>query len=476
MSRQNDSQHLQRPNIVVCIADDLSALHIGAMGYKGVRTPNMDRVAREGVVFEQGYCSAPSCAPSRAALLSGQDFCRLEEGANLLGSFPAKFSVYPDILERERNYAAGLTRKGWGPGNVPASSRTRNPAGVTFPNIETFLDSRKKAQPFAYWFGSNNPHRPYEAGNGANSGVDVARLVLPPHLPDVSPVRNDFADYIGEVEAFDREVGEILSALDVRGLADNTILVVTSDNGMPFPRAKMTGYDWGTRVPLLIRWPQRVRPNRRVTDFVSQIDLAPTFLEAAHLPVPKEMTGRSLMGILTGGRSGRVERRRDRVYFGRERHDIHRTETGRLQPVGYPIRGVRTDDFLYLRNYKPERLATEDKQGPSDLDDGPTKAYFREHRDDPDFKATYDRIFARRPAEELYDLKTNPNQFVSVAELSRYSSKLREIRGDMERWQARVGDPRRPGGTDPDIFDRYPWYPNKPKPAADATKKEQPKP
>ncbi len=308
-----------RPNILLCIADDWSWPHASIADDPVVRTPAFDRVAREGVLFENAFVTAPSCTPSRGSILTGQWHWRLAEGGNLWSALPARFPVYPDLLEKA-GYYVGVTRKGWGPGRVEPGGRTRNPAGRSYKDFKTFLEARPQGAPFCFWFGSTDPHRPYEQGAGVRSGMKPQDVRVPACLPDDETVRSDMCDYYWEAQRFDREVSELLGLLEANGDLDNTLVAVTGDNGLPFPRCKSNLYDLGTHVPLAVRWPVRVPGGRIVKDFVSLQDLAPTFIEAASLTPPSEMTGHSLIGILTSDRSGRVESERDHVLTGKERH------------------------------------------------------------------------------------------------------------------------------------------------------------
>ncbi|MBW3622342.1 MAG: sulfatase-like hydrolase/transferase [Armatimonadetes bacterium] len=438
-----------RPNIVFAISDDQSWIHAGAYGTRGLQTPTFDRIAREGVLFTRAFCSSPSCTPSRAAILTGQVFSRLEESANLWSTLDAKFPVYPDLLEKA-GYRIGLTGKGWSPGDLRPGGRNRNPAGPHYKDFSTFLASVPEGKPFCYWFGSTDPHRPYVHGSGLASGKSLSDATVPPFLPDAPEVRSDILDYYFEVERFDREVGNILRQLEKAGKLDNTIVVMTSDNGMPFPRAKANVYDYGARMPLAVRWPARVPPNRVVEDFVSFPDFAPTFLEAAGLKPLPEMTGRSLLPLLVSKRSGRIDRKRDRAYIGRERH-----ANVRAGNLGYPIRAVRTDEFLYIRNFEPDRWPAGDPPRFGDIDNGPTKAWMMEHRDDPGVQRLFDLAFGKRPAEELYDLRKDPYQMRNVASDTGYAKTARGLRSDLDGWMKRIKDPRAFG--EGDRFDRYPY-------------------
>src|SRR6185503_13989215 len=192
----------QRPNILLVVADDWSHPHAGAYGDRTVKTPAFDRVAREGALFENAFTTAPSCTPSRAAILTGQTPHRLAEGGNLHSFLPARFAVYPDLLEAA-GYHVGFTGKGWGPGRFEPGGRTRNPAGPAFESFEAFLQKRPSGAPFCYWFGSNHPHRPYQAGSGARAGLRAESVAVPAFLPDTPEVRNDLLDYYQEVQLFD---------------------------------------------------------------------------------------------------------------------------------------------------------------------------------------------------------------------------------------------------------------------------------
>src|SRR5574340_550030 len=226
-----------RPNILFAIADDWGWPHARVYGDTVIRTPTFDRVCEQGAVFTQAYCAAPSCTPSRAAILTGQAPHRLEQGGNLWSFLPSKFPVYPDLLEKA-GYFVGFERKGWGPGTLEGSGRTRNPAGNAFKNFNHFLSSAPQDRPFCYWFGSQDPHRTYETGSGAASGLNPKGVRVPAFLPDVPEVRSDFLDYFFEAQRYDRETGEILQQIEKTGRLENTIVIMTGDNGCPFPRSK----------------------------------------------------------------------------------------------------------------------------------------------------------------------------------------------------------------------------------------------
>jgi arylsulfatase A-like enzyme len=375
------TQPPSRPHVLFIIADDWSYPHAGAYGDRVVKTPNFDRVAREGALFANAYCAAPSCTPSRASLLTGRAVHQLEEGGNLHAFLPAKFDVYPDLLEAA-GYFVGYTRKGWGPGRFEAGGRERNPAGPQFRSFDEFFKQSPKDKPFC-----------------------------------------------------------------------NTIIVWTADNGMPFPRAKANLYDGGTRVPLAVRWPGRVKGGRRLDDFVVLTDVAPTLLEAAGLKPKPEMTGKSWMPLLLGQKqSGR-----DRVFLERERHaNVRRGD------LSHPARAVRTKDFLYLRNFRPERWPAGDPQRYfavgdfGDIDGSPSKELLIARRNDPAIARYFHLATDKRPAEELYDLRKDAGQLNNVAEKAEYAKAKEELRAALDKWMRETADPRATKDDDP--WDRYPYF------------------
>ncbi len=441
-----------RPNILLVIADDWSYPHAGVLGDRVVKTPTFDRVAGEGVLFRNAFVAAPSCTPSRASLLTGRAVHQLEEGGDLWGFLPSKFAVYPDLLEAA-GYTVGFTRKGWGPGDFKAGGRTRNPAGSQFASFADFYQQASKDKPFAFWFGSQDPHRPYDEGAGAASGMDVADVDVPRFLPDTPATRRDILDYYFEVQRLDREAGGIIATLEAAGQLDNTVVIFTSDNGMPFPRAKANLYDAGTRVPLAIRFPSRAKPHHTVDDFVVLSDLAPTILEAAGLKPPAGMTGRTLMPLLAGNKqSGR-----DVAFLERERHaQVRRGD------LGYPARAIRTRDFLFIWNVHPDRWPAGDPEmyvsvGPfGDIDGGPTKDLLLQGREDSSIARYFALATAKRPEEELYDLRKDPQQLENVAANPQYARTKNSLRSSLLKWMRETQDPRAVSTADP--WDRYPYF------------------
>lgn len=510
-------QRLVRPNIVFAFADDLGryASAYGKLEPGGandvVRTPVFDIVAQEGVLFRNAFVNAPSCTPCRSSLLSGQYFFRTGRGAILQGAiWDDSIPTFPLLLEKS-NYHIGHSYKVWSPGtpaNAPigagrtafnkqgnkfngfsqfvSNSTTPDDAKQTLykearANFTDFLAARQGSEPFCYWFGPTNCHRKWTKGSGKKLwGIDPDALKgkLPPFLPDNDVVREDFADYLGEVQAFDAGVGQLIDVLKEAGELERTIFVISGDHGIPgFPRGKCNLYDFGVMVPLAIRWGSEisggpVARGRVVDDFVNLPDLAPTILEAAGVPIPETMTGRSLVSVMRSGKAAQVDPTRDAVVVGRERH----VAQARTDSLPYPQRAIRTKEFLYIRNFKPDRwpmgvgpgyglertempkfeaLENDTFAAFGDLDASPTKAWIATHKNDPGIDVYFDFAFGLRPAEELYDLANDPHQIKNVANEAKFSDAKKMLSERLMRVLTENGDPRVTG--DGSSFDKPPF-------------------
>jgi N-sulfoglucosamine sulfohydrolase len=491
----------ERLNILFLFADDWGRY---ASAYAGVdakpspnqviRTPNVDRVAREGVLFRNAFVNAPSCTPCRSSLLSGRHFFQTGRGAILRGAqWDASIPSFP-LLLLESGYHIGKSHKVWSPG-APADApfggqkfayekagglpnrfsgsvtkmmaegeslegaRERVLAQVRG-NFDAFLAHSTPDKPWLYFFGPTTTHRKWVKGSGkALWGIDPEALKgkMPASLPDVSEVREDMADYLGECQAVDAYLGVLLQRLEEAGQLERTLIVLSGDHGMPgVPDGKCNLYDQGTAVPLVVRLPGGV-PGRVVDDLVRLPDLAPTFLELAGVSAPEGLYGRSLLPLLQSKKAGQIDPERNWVIFGRERHvDIAREEA-----LPYPMRGLRTHDFLYIRNFAPERWPlgaprrVGDAPAPSqreleedtmvafpDMDSSPTKAWLVAHHNEPEWTPYYTRAFGKRPAEELYDLRKDPEQRHNVAAAPEYQSARERLAADLLARLAAAGDPR----------------------------------
>ena len=516
-----------KPNILFCFADD--------WGYYAscfsdpdapsvndcLNTPAIDRLANEGVNFNHAYVDVPSCTPSRAAVATGCHFWRTGEAA-LMGPGSWKGVKNPGLelpgfgrLLGKKGYHLGRTYKTldthWFPGKTYQANGKKFCAysqsveaapsleeghemlkQEVSANFQDFLNDREEGQPFCYVWGPHNPHRAWNKGSGRNIwGIEPDDLKgkMPGHLPDVPLIREDFSDYLGEVQAFDKGVEYLVEELKRLGEYENTIIVLTGDNGIPgFPRGKANLYDFGVRAPLIIRWGEIKYSGRKLDDLVSLIDLAPTFLDAVGIEIPETMDGKSLIPLLMSSKEGVVDKNRDHVVVGRERHGY------RKGYLPYPSRAIYTKDFAYIHNFKPDRSPLgigaddfspdqlppiidqstfsleaqlayaflEDYSNQRDslilrgIDCGPTKAWLVTNRKSPEYAKYYDMAFGLRPAEELYDMRKDPDQLNNVASDKAYAEVKARLSKQLMQVLKDTHDPRL---TDAFDFPPYiePW-------------------
>lgn len=440
------------PNVLVIIADDMSK-HAGIYGDKAVRTPGINALGAAGIVFENAFCTASSCTPSRASILTGKYPHELKEGGNLWSALPVSFPNYTRLLA-ENGYRIGSTGKGWGPGNYEKGGYSDNPAGPSVKSFDEFISGLPENTPFCFWIGSRDPHRPYDPELKKTANSNTKEIRVPAWLPDNEPVREDMLDYYAEVNRFDKTVESAIALLKKEGLYDNTLIIVTSDNGMPFPRAKANVYDGGSNIPLIMRWGNHFKNGTRYRELVSLVDLAPTILDVADVSIPGSLTGKSLLPLLV---EGKTDNRFKAVFMERERHaDI------RKGSLGYPVRAIRTPDFLYIVNLRPERWAAGDpdvSRGPGpygDIDDGLSKQFLIDNLDNNEFKALANLSLGKRSAEELYDLRKDPDQLHNVIHDPSYKKVKAALQKQLSGWRTKTGDPVTNSGTD--IFDTYPYY------------------
>lgn len=436
----------ERPNILLMIADDMSWKDWGIYGNTFAKTPHIDRAAAEGVRFTNAYINSPVCHPSRSALLTGQDIWRLRDAAVFGGTLHNTFDTYPAMLG-DGGYEVAHSGKGWGPGFMEPGGWTVPPAGRVARLPQILANAEGGDRPFCFWWGTTLGHREFDY---RPDGRALDTIEVPPYLPDTRAVREDFGGYYQEVEAFDAEVGKVVALLERAGLAKDTILIITSDHGQPWPRGKGSLYDMGTRVPLIVRWPGKIKPSRVVDDFVNLIDLAPTILEAAGLAAGARMTGKSLMKTLLSDRSGVIEKVRDRTHFALEAHHT----VGPYQAwLGYMSgRAIRTDKHLYIRNYPRQG-----HPGWKPVQAGPTVGIMqKEMAANETVRRNYELCFGLRPEEELYDVKADPYQMHDLADDPRYAEIKKTLEKALADYMRATADPRAAGRGE--IFARYPIW------------------
>ena len=453
----------KRPNILIAISDDHSWKHTSAQGSPFVETPNLDSVASAGFHFNNAYAGSPGCSPSRATLLTGQHHWMIGPAGTHGSSFPVYYSTFVDVLE-DAGYKIGFTGKGWGPGDWLAGGRPKNPAGVEYndvklkkkpakgisetdyaANFKQFMDERDKDEPFYFWYGAHEPHLIYaEAGH---SDEARAKVVVPDFLPNTEASREMLLDYADEINHFDTHLGRILATLEAAGELENTLVIVTADNGMPMPRAKANGYDYGIHIPLVIRWGKSAEKSTVVNAPVGFVDLSATVLDAAGLDIPDQFVGQSLMALLNG-EVGDLDYDRA-VFTGRERHS-----SSRYQNLSYPQRMMRSGDYLIIWSAKPDlypagapRNIVDGELSPPhsayfDIDDSMIKRELLAKRDDPYIGKFFHLAVDKRPEWQFYNVKDDPASLNDLSTDPDHAKLFAEYKKQITDTLTKTGDPR----------------------------------
>ena len=496
----------ERPNILFAISDDQSFAHTSIAGCKFVSTPNFDRVAKNGIFFSNCYAGSSGCAPSRSSIVTGRHHWQNEQAGQHAAGWLKKYVPFIDVLANN-GYITGKTGKGVDPflyakdGDVDSFLRKEDAAGIKhsdinyqqdspepttnalnkanyFENFKYFMENVKGEQPFFFWFGSTEPHRHYEEGAWKRLGKKLEDVNVPGFFPDTEVIRGDILDYAVEIEWFDKHLGMMLNYLEEIGELDNTLVIVTSDNGMPFPRAKANGYEYGIHVPMAISWPNKIPKNKKLNDLIGFVDLAPTILEVTNSSseTMQAITGKSLLDLLMSGKS---ERTIDKAVFsGRERHS-----SSRYKNLGYPQRSIRKGDYLLTWNMKPTLWPAGAPQmyDPNnstklfgmyglgedgkyindgafhDIDDGPSKTYLIEHNSRKDVSKYFDLAVGKRPEFELFNIIKDPYCLHNVSDNSDLISIQKDLKNNLKSELIRTKDPRMVG-PNTELFDSYPRF------------------
>lgn len=416
-----------RPNIVLIVSDDHSVPFLGAYGFP-VSTPNLDRFAASGVLFDRMFVTAPQCAPSRVSFATGRSSVAVR-ASRFTAGLPRAIPTFPEILRRDAGYYTGICRRshhldGWHDKNSAVSTAIEEQHHLhsvperfdfikmggdhrdTDAYVGEFLDGVPAGRPFFLWVNFNDPHHPW---NDAPRVNDPAKLPLPADWPDLPEVRDDFARYLDEVARLDGEFKVVLDQLDRRHLTGNTLIVFVGDNGTSLPRGKGALHDRGLNVPLVVGWPGQIPPGRRSRALISGEDLAPTFLAAAGLTVPADMTGRSFLPLLRGDPAHQP---RDCVFAMRGVHGGAIFDE-KSKSNGYDLaRMVRTDRYKLILNYTPWI-----PYSPVDCVVEPGwRAILRAHTEGQ-LAPVFTRLFFQtpRPITELYDLQVDPLELDNLA-------------------------------------------------------------
>jgi arylsulfatase A-like enzyme len=401
------------------VADDLGWRDLGIYGNRGVRTPNIDRLARSGLRVVHAFGTSPQCSPSRISTLTGK-YSHATLTEDLHTPLPDGERILPSYLAAQ-GYFTGMMAKTHLGLNGERQFQWYSPALSTA--LPGFLDSAR-GRPFFLWVGFHDPHRPYERG-AIEHPHSLAQVSVPPYLADAPETRADLALYYDEISRMDGEIGRMLTELDRRQLRQKTLVVFFSDNGAPFPREKGTLYDAGTRTPLIFSWPGIIGANS-VFDrgLVSMVDLAPTLLEVGGVRASESVQGRSFRAMLTGSASFAG---RDSVFSERNWHDCDEHQ-----------RAVRTARFKLIRTdaYTDLPLCTA-----ADIGASPSFTALRARVKSGRLTAAQRRLFeVPRARLELYDLRRDPWELVNLADDPRYAKPLHELTAVLQGWMEQSGD------------------------------------
>lgn len=459
------------PNILFAISDDQSFPHTGAYGCDWIKTPAFDKIAEEGLLFMNCYTPNAKCAPSRSSIITGRNSWQLEEAGNHVSYFPEKYKSVFEAFSEHTNYFTGFTGKGI----EPVNSQGRDLSGKAFnlhrltppgeaispidyaENFKQFLEEKPKERPFLFWYGGIEPHRAYQFGIGAEVGKKRTEEIdfVPGFWPDNDSVRNDMLDYAFEIEYFDSHLQKMIDHLELTGELDNTIIIVTADNGMPFPRAKGIQYEYSNHLPLAIMWPKGIKKKGRVIeDYVSFIDFTPTFLELAGIESAEStgmmpVQGKSLLPILQSDKSGQVIAERNYLLLGQERHDV-----GRPDDVGYPVRSIIREGMLYIHNFEPDRWPMCDPvTGYLNTDGSPTKSVVLNMRRSGADDSYWQLCFAKKGSEELYNVKEDPECLNNLIDKPEYKEVAHQLKEQLFSELKEQMDPRMFGKGY--LFDNY---------------------
>jgi arylsulfatase A-like enzyme len=416
------------PNIVFLISDDHSWSDLGCYGNPAVTTPNLDRMAREGMRFTHGYVSSPQCSPNRSSHFTG---CA-PHTTNMSRLHAPLADWEPTIIDmlKERGYFTGIFRKH----HMGAGFQKRlDYYGGAKQPFREFFDRRPAGKPFFLQVGFTDPHRPYQDG-AFDPPHDPAKVRVPPFLPDHPDVRKDLAHYYDFIARMDQECGQLFELLKERGHGENTVVFFTGDNGMPFPRAKGGCYDPGIRTPLLVWRPGRIQAGAVNSDLIAHVDLPATWLELAGLKKTAKMQGQSFLPALLG----QSYSRRPAIFSERNWHDNFD-----------PIRCVRTASHKLIFNAIP----TMPYRPATDLWNSPTWARMQRMSKEGGLRDEIRMLFSpSRPVMELYDLEKDPDEFHNRIDDPALKPVKDDLLGRLSAWMHETRDflpPAYPAGGEP---------------------------
>jgi N-sulfoglucosamine sulfohydrolase len=445
-----------RPNMILIIADDMNWDDSGAYGHPTIRTPNIDKLAQQGMLFTQAFLTTSSCSPSRTSIITGK-YPHNTDAEQLHWPLPEGHLTFVEAL-KNAGYWTGLAGKyhlgdavrshfnsilevGTAGFQLGADGKQQKMEGdgsgcESWVNL---LNSRAHDQPFFLWLAAVDPHRPYEE-NILDDPHAIEDVIVPPYFPDNDEVRNDLALYYDEISRMDGYIGQVIAELDTQGISKNTFILFISDNGRPFPRDKTTLYEGGIKTPWIVRWPEKLLGGLKNQELVSSIDIAPTFLKLAGIPIPEDFEGFDFSPLL----HNKTASIRDEIYAEDHWHDYE----------DY-TRAIRTQKFKYIKNYYTDLPNTPS----ADAFRSPTYQSMLKLNKENKLNNAQLRCFEiPRPQEELYDIVNDPFELENLASSSEFMTTLDVMRTRLETTRSNTND-YLPKKRTPDDFDRITGLP-----------------
>jgi len=417
----------KQPNFLFYISDDHSLRDCSIYGAKDIKTPFMDQLAQDGILFNSAFIASPACAPSRAALLTGLMPAR--NGAEANHTYPrATIKKLPAYLQELGYEVAAFGKVAHGKSNNTIGfDHFNNEKDVISlkKNVKAYLNKRVSTKPLCLFVGTSNPHVPWPE----QSTFDPKELILPPTHVDTPETRHYRARYYQEVTDMDGLLGE-LRKMAVKHLGKNTMIAYTSDHGAQWPFGKWNLYDAGIRTPFIAAWPGMIKPNTKTKAMVSWIDILPTLVELGGGEITQNIDGRSFAYVLKNGKQ-------------EHRNFIFTTHSGDEDRNIYPIRSVRTEEWKYILNLNPEyAYTTHIDLVLSDQSCAYWTNWLEKAKTDENAKNIVDR-YHKRPKEELYYLPSDPYEQKNLVSNSKHSEILKHLRSELQKWMKEQGDNRK---------------------------------
>jgi arylsulfatase A-like enzyme len=424
------------PNIIFIIGDDISHDDIGCYGNPLVKTPNIDRLAKDGLLFNNVFVTSSSCSPSRTSILTGR-YPHNTGAAELHTELPAHLTYFPEQLRKAGYYTALMGK--WHEGKNTKRAYDTLLAGEKLNGLGgedqwlNILQARPKEKPFFFWLSPFDAHREWSADNFKITHNPDKEVRVPNTLIDTKPTRQDLASYYNEIGRLDYYIGELWKELERQGIAENTIIIFTADNARPFPGNKTLLYDRGIKTPFIIKWKGKIKGGQKTNALVSTIDIAPTLLALAGVKPANSIQGQSFTSLLKTPKADF----RKYIFAEHNWHDYEAYE-----------RAVRTKDFLYLINQRPNL----DNGGPIDANQSPSALALKENKDR--LSSLQKEVFVKpRPTAEFYDMRSDVAQTNNQINNPEYKSTINQLKSTLESWQTETGDTS-PAKMTPDWYHR----------------------